>query len=182
MELYVAENLGAGMKMNFRPASLGRSGHRERCNRVTVAKFHRIYLPVAPNRQFQRIRKRIDYRDADPMQSTGNLVAVAVELSAGVQYRHHDFGRRPGGFVFRVNARGNSTPVIHDADRVVGMDDDFYFVAVSRQRLVNRVVKNFEHHVVQSGAVARITDIHAGPFAHCLQSFEYLYAVGVIFR
>src|ERR1017187_6086983 len=62
------------------------------------------------------------------------------------------------------------------------MDDDFYFIAVSGQRFIDRVVEDFEHHVVQSSAIARIADVHTGPLAYGLQAFEYFYAVGIIFR
>jgi hypothetical protein len=62
------------------------------------------------------------------------------------------------------------------------MDDNFDFIAVTSQRLVDRIIENFEYHVMQSGAIAGVTDIHAGPLADRLKAFEYLYAVGIVFR
>src|SRR3546814_6606593 len=48
------------------------------------------------------------------------------------------------------------------------------------QSLVNRVVGYFENHVVQTRSVIGVADIHAGPFAHCIQALEDLDAVCAI--
>ena len=116
------------------------------------------------------------------MQAAGNLVTVAVEFPAGVQHRHDDLGCGTAGFILGVDAGGDTPPVVHDADGIVGMDDDFNFVAVSGQRLIDRVIENLEHHVMQAGPVARITDVHAGAFAYRFQALENLDAVGIVFR
>ena len=45
---------------------------------------------------------------------------------------------------------------------------------------VDRIVENFEHHVVQT-ALVRIADIHPGPFPDCLQALELVDLRGVVF-
>ena len=44
------------------------------------------------------------------------------------------------------------------------------------KRLVDRVIDDFENHVVQTRSVIRIADIHARSFTDSVQTFEYLNA------
>ena len=53
-----------------------------------------VDLAVAPDFEVERLRQRVDDRHADAVQAAGHLVAVVVELAAGVQDRQHDFGGR----------------------------------------------------------------------------------------
>jgi two-component system cell cycle sensor histidine kinase/response regulator CckA len=74
-----------------------------------------------------------------------------------------------------LDAGRDAAAVVDDRDRVVGVergDDDV--VAVAGQRLVDGVVDDLEHHVVQAGAVVGVADVHAGPLAHRLQALEDL--------
>ena len=52
---------------------------------------------------------------------------------------------------------------------------------MSRQRLVNGIVRHFEYHVMQAGTVIGIANIHAGALAHGIQPFENLDGIGAIF-
>jgi hypothetical protein len=180
VELDVAEDFRAGMEVHLGAAPLGGAGHRQRRDRVAVAEFHHVGLAVAPDRELELAGQRVDHRHPDAVQAAGDLVAVAVELAARVQHRHHDFG---GGAAFlRVHVRGNAAAVVDHADRVVGVDDDLDLVAMARQGLVDGVVDDLEHHVVQAGAVAGVADVHARALAHRFQALEYLDAVRVVFR
>ena len=49
------------------------------------------------------------------------------------------------------------------------------------QRLVNRIVGNLKHHVVQAGTVVGITDIHTRALAHRIQALENFNGIGPIF-
>jgi hypothetical protein len=49
------------------------------------------------------------------------------------------------------------------------------------QRLVDRIVRNLEHHVVEARTVVGIADIHAGALAHGVEALEHLDRVGAIF-
>src|SRR5262249_2363276 len=53
--------------------------------------------------------------------------------------------------------------------------------AEARQRLVDGVVDDLVHHVVQTRAVIGITDVHAGAFAHGFEALEDLDALFVVF-
>ena len=64
-------------------------------------------------------------------------------------------------------------------DRVVRVDGDVDGVAVSRQRLVDRVVHHLVHQVMQPGFRGR-ADVHPGTFPDRLQSLEDLDRVGFV--
>ncbi len=49
-----------------------------------------------------------------------------------------------------------------------------------RQRLVDGVVRHFEHHVVQARAIVGIADIHAGALAHGIEALENLDRIGIV--
>ena len=112
------------------------------------------------------------------MEAAGDFVAVVVELSAGVQHRHDDFG---GGHPFLVHFGGNAPAVVRHGDRFPDMDYDLDFRAVASERLVDGIVHEFENHVVQAGAVIGVADVHAGPLPNRVKAFEDLDAFGVVF-
>ena len=94
------------------------------------------------------------------MQATGHLVAVVVELTAGVQHGHDDLGR--GDALFLVDVDRDAATVVVDRDRTVLVDRHHHIVGMAGQRLVDGVVDHLEHHVVQAGAVVHVADVHAG--------------------
>ena len=51
---------------------------------------------------------------------------------------------------------------------------------IAGERLVDRVVEDLEHHVVQAGAVGRVADVHAGTLAHGVEALEDLDARGIV--
>ena len=65
----------------------------------------------------------------------------------------------------------NSTAVIGDGHRLVRVYRDRDVGAMTRQGLVNRVVQHLEHHVMESGAVIGVTDVHSGAFANRVEPF-----------
>ena len=60
-----------------------------------------VDLAVAPDLEVEPLGQRVDDRDADAVQAAGDLVAVVVELAAGVQHRQDDFGGRLAALVHR---------------------------------------------------------------------------------
>ena len=178
--LHVIERRLAGEKVHLGAAFFSLAGFPERRYRHTVAKLDLIAFAVAPNGKPQPFRERVDDRDTDAMQTAGNLVGVVVELAAGVQLGHHDFRRRALLLVVGLDFSRYAAPVILHADRIVGVYGYRDVVAVSRQRLVYRVVDDFEDHVMQAGAVAGIADIHAGPLAYGFKTLEDFYAIGIV--
>jgi hypothetical protein len=141
-----------------------------------MRELHPVFLAVAPDGEFQPFRQRVDHRDADAMEAARNLVGVVVagvlELSAGVQLGHDDLGRRDA--FFGVDAGGDAAPVVLDRDRSVRVQLDQHQVAMPGQRLVDRVVGNLEHHVVQARPVVGIADVHPRPLADRVEALEDL--------
>ncbi|MNN05467.1 hypothetical protein D3C81_1182270 [compost metagenome] len=86
------------------------------------------------------------------MQTTGNLVAVVVELAACVQDGHHHFGSRHVAVELfahlLVLADRNTAAVVRHRYRAVRVDGHRHVVGVARQGFVDGVVDDLEHHVV----------------------------------
>ena len=116
------------------------------------------------------------------MEAAGNLVGIVVgrvlELTAGVKLGHDDLGRRDA--FLGVDAGRDAAAIILDRDRSVGIELDQDAVAMTGQRLVDGIVRDLEHHVVEARAVVGIADIHAGAFAHRVEALEDLDLIGAI--
>jgi hypothetical protein len=105
-----------------------------------------------------------------------HLVAAAAELSARVQRGHHDLGRRLA-LVLRVLVDRDPAPVVGHAHRAVGQDRHLDTGAHARHGLVDRVVDDLPHQVVETRGAGR-PDIHPGPFADGIEALEYLDVLG----
>ena len=180
MVLDVIEGALCGHELHFGAAALGGADHRQRRHGNTVMKFHLVHLAVTPDAQLQPLRQRIDYRHTDAVQATRDLVRILIELTARMQLGHHDFGRRTLQFVVLLDVSRNATAIVDDRDGIVCVDDNFDVVTVTRQRLVDGIVQDFEHHMMQASAVGSVADIHAGAFAHRVQAFEHLDAIRIV--
>ena len=112
------------------------------------------------------------------MQTARHLVAVVVELAAGVEHREHDFGRRLAAVVL---VDRNAAAVVDDGDRAVDVNRDVDLIAEAGQRLVDRVVDDFVDEMMQSGRPGR-PDVHRRPQADGFEAFENLDLVGGIVR
>jgi len=55
-------------------------------------------------------------------------------------------------------------------------------IAITGERLVDGVVDDLVDHVVETGAVLGVADIHAGPPAHGLQAAQDLNLLRAVFR
>ncbi len=58
---------------------------------------------------------------------------------------HDDLG---GAHTLGVHPDGNTSSIVDDSDRALGVNDDLYGVAVARQMLVDRVVDRFPDEVM----------------------------------
>ena len=90
---------------------------------------------------------------------------------------HHDLERvhrlALGVLLRRVWAYRDAAAVVRDRDLVVRMDPDIDAVARAVHRLVDRVVDDLAHEVVQTPEVGR-PDVHAGPAANGLEALQDL--------
>jgi hypothetical protein len=150
--------------------------------RLAALELEQVALAVAGDGDVHPLGQRIHAGHAHAVQAAGDLVAVLVELAAGVQHAHDDLGGAALGLVLVVHldADRDAAAVVGDRDRVVGVDGDDDVVAVTGQGLVDGVVHDLEDHVVQAGAVGGVADVHAGALAHRFQPFELLDAGFVV--
>ena len=123
------------------------------------------------------LRQRVDDRDADAVQTAGDLVAATAELATGVQHRqrHRDRGHLLAG---RGVGR-DAAAVVLDPDAAVGLQGQHDPVAVTGQRLVDRVVDDLPDQVVEAALTGR-ADVHARPLAHRLEALQDLDRGGVV--
>jgi hypothetical protein len=94
------------------------------------------------------------------VQPARDLVAVAAELSAGMELREDDLQSRPPLVGHDVDR--NAGPVVANGDRVVRMECDFDALVAAGESLVDRVVDDFVDEMVEASR-ARRADVHARP-------------------
>ena len=111
------------MKVILVPRRLGRAGLPEFRHRLSPLVALLVDLAAAPDFQIQALAQRIHHRDADAVQSAGNLVGIVVELAARMQDRHDHFGRRFLRLLMKIGR--NAAPVVDHRDAVVDVDGDF---------------------------------------------------------
>ncbi len=112
------------------------------------------------------------------MQTTGNLIGVVVELTAGVQYGHDDLGCGDAFFLVHINR--DAATVIANGDRLIRVNGHADIVAVASQCFVDGVVEHLEHHVVQTATIIGVANVHTGTFAYGIQTFQHLDAGRVV--
>src|SRR5690606_7912707 len=115
---------------------------------------------------------------ADAVQAAGDLVAVVVELTAGVQLSHDDLRRRHA--LFLVDVDRDAAAIVGHRHRAVLVDGHGDVVGVPGQGLVDGVVDHLDHHVVQAGAVVYAADVHAWTLAHGLQAAQHGDPAGIV--
>ncbi|MNM90102.1 hypothetical protein D3C81_1023500 [compost metagenome] len=193
VELHVGEDFLVGQEVHLGAALVCRADdlHRRDFHGVAVRTGHGLHhavlyralgeldqvdLAVAAHGQAQPLGQRVHARHAHAVQAAGYLVAVLVELAARMQLGHGDFRRAALRLVLVVELhRGrNATAVVDDRDRVVAVDRDLDFGAITGQRFVDGVVEHLEHEVVQASTVGGVADIHARALAYRLQAFQDL--------
>ena len=154
------------------------AGDPQRRVGIAVREAHLVDIAVAADLQLQPGGQRVHHRDADAVQAARDLVGVLVELSAGMQLRHDDFGSRnalPG-----VDSGGNPAPVVDYGAGSVRVERHRHQVGVSGKRLVDGVVDDLIDHVVQARAVVGVADIHAGALADGVQPLQNLDGIGAV--
>ena len=96
----------------------------------------------------EALREGIDDGDADTVQAARHLVGVIVELAARMEYcEDHLKGGLP---LDGMHGGGDATPVVDHSDRVVGMDGNLNLVAETSHGLINRVVDDLPHQMVEA--------------------------------
>ena len=136
---------------------------------AAIGKRHAPHVALSADLRVHAGGQGVDDGDADAVQAARHGVSAAAELASGVQDGHDDLDRR---LVLRgVFVNGDATTVVDDLDAAVRLNRDLDVVGVAGQRLVNGVVDNLVHQVVQA-AFAGGSDVHARALAHGFQALE----------
>ncbi len=133
---------------------------------------------VALDLELEPTRKRVHDRHAHAVQTTGDLVALAAELSARVQHREDDLRGRLVG-IFGVGVDGNPAAVVDHPAPAVGQERDVDARRETGQGLVHGVVDDLVDEVVQTRGTGR-ADVHAGALAHRLKTLQNRYVFGAV--
>ncbi len=113
---------------------------------------------------------RVHHRDAHAVESAGDLVTASAELSSGVQHGQSHLGARLR-LVLRVRVGGNASPVVGNPAAAVGQQGHVDAGAVPCHGLVDRVVDQLPHAVVEAAEAGR-PDVHPGSFPDRLEALE----------
>ncbi|MND34630.1 hypothetical protein D3C80_252520 [compost metagenome] len=140
---------------------------------------HFVDFASAADFQLEPDRQRVHNRNAHAMQTTGNLIGILVELTAGMKLSHDDFGSRNTFFLMDIGR--DATTVIGHGAGAVGVKRHGYKRSVACKRLIDCIVHDFVDHVMQAGAVIRVTDIHARALTNCVQTFQHTNGIRAIF-
>ena len=106
------------------------------------------------------------------VQTAGNLISAAAEFTAGVE--DHKYDLQSGTVFLRVETGGNAATVILHGHASVFVDGQSDGVAPSGHSLVDGIVHDFVHQMVQTAGTGS-TDIHTGTFSYCIKTLEHLY-------
>ena len=131
---------------------------------------------VAGGFDAQPLRQGVDDAHADAVQAARDLVATAAELAAGVEHRVDDLERV---LAARVATDRDASAVVDDPQRAVLEDAHLDVGGVAGHGLVDRVVDDLPHQVVQAAHVGR-ADVHARTAADRVEALEDLDALGVV--
>ena len=115
-------------------------------------------------------RQRVHHGDAHAVQAAGDRVAAATELAAGMQLGHHGF--HAGNAFARHFVDRNASAVIHHAHAAVRQNRHFDVRSVACQRLIDGVVDDLVHQVVQASGAGG-ADVHARADSHRLKAFQH---------
>ena len=171
------EYFRVGQKADQSSSALGRADDLELGRFGAPLVFLLIDLAVAVNLHLGPLRQGVDHRDADAVQTAGNLVGLVVELAAGVELGHDHFHGRD---LFRgVHIHRDAPAVVQNTDRVVGVNGHLDPVAITGQGFVDAVVHHLVNQVMKAFGVG-VADIHGRPFADggkAFQDFDFVSAV-----
>ena len=131
-----------------------------------------VDIAVLVDLRLQPFGEGVDRLDAHAVQAARDLIArVAAELAARVDFGEDDLHR--GDALFGVDLGGDAAAVVFNGAGAVHVDGHLDVGAVARERLVDGVIDDLAHEMMQPPLVGG-TDIHTGPLADVLQAVEHL--------
>ncbi len=172
------EHFRVRLEHDFRAGVVGGAHHRHLLGHLAPGKLHLIDAAVFVHPNFRPGRAGVDHAGAHAVKTAGDLVAAAAELAASMEHGVDHLQRRFAGL--GLNVHGDTTAVVGNGDGVALVDGHMDFVAVACQCLVNGVVHDLIHQVVQTGGAGG-TDVHARAFPNSVQSLQHLNFRGAVF-
>jgi hypothetical protein len=171
VELGLVEDLRVGQERDRRPGLiLGRHTDRLHVARGLAAReFLAVDLSVALHLGDEPLGERVDDRDSHTVEAAGHLVALAAELSAGVELGQDD--RECGQPLLVDGVNRDARAGVPDGDGVVGVDVDLDEIVAVGESLVDGVVDHLVDEVMKASRPGR-PDVHAGSKADRLEAFE----------
>jgi len=118
----------------------------------------------------------VDHRGAHAVQAARRPVGAGAEFAAGVKLGEHHFKRSA---TVGLLTDGDASSVVGHLNRPVTMDRDLDQVGVTRSRLVDGIVDQFPHQVMQPRRTSA-SDVHAWPLANRIEAFQDLDMRGVV--
>ena len=137
-----------------------------------------IDLTFTVNCNFQPVRQCIYNRCPNAMKSSGYFVSSTAEFSSRMKNSKYHLNCRFSSFM--VDACRNSTSIIFHSDRIIHVDRDLDMSAISSQCLINGIIYDLIHQMVQSPE-GSIINIHTRSFSDRLKSFQYLNLICSVF-
>ena len=148
VELDLVKIWAEGRKRMVVPRSVVVPDHGQGRHGLTQVILLPMHLAIAAHRDQQIVGQSVDDGHADAVQTARDLVRAVVELPAGMQHREDDFGGRPA--LFRVDIHRDTATIVRYRDRFIRVYRDHHAIAVTGQRLIDRVVDHLKNHVVQT--------------------------------
>ena len=175
----LCEHQRIGKECDDRSCLIKRTGSNlfERKGRLASGKTLTINSPVLADFYLQPFRECIYNGSTYAVKTAGDFISASAKLTAGMKFRKNKIDRISSGLV--VDSDRYTPAVIHDSDGIIRMDNNSDFCAESCQRFVNSIIHNFINQVMKTSG-GSCTDIHAGSFSDCLQSFQYLNGIRII--
>jgi hypothetical protein len=162
--------------------ALGRLAHHRQLGLELAAplEVEVVALAVPVDLALEPRRERVHHGHADAVQAAGDLVALALELAARVELAEHRLDR---GHALELGVGHlvdrDAAAVVDDLAPTVGEQRDLDVGRVPRHGLVDRVVDDLVHEVVEAAHTGR-TDVHAGALADVLEPLERRDRTGVV--
>ena len=165
------KHLRIGLEGDRGPRVVGPAHHLHLLGDLAPGELHLVNFPVLVDLDLQPLAQGVDHRRAHAVEAAGHLIAAAAEFSSRVQDGENYLQGGPPGL--GLDVYWDAAAVVGDGDGVAGIDGDGDVGAVARQGLVDGVVHDLIHQVVQA-RFAGGADVHAGALAHRLQPLQHL--------
>ena len=162
---------GIGPELHGGTGAVGFADHLQIVADLAPVVFLLVHLAVLIDGDLQVAAQSVDNAGAYAVQTAGDLVAVAAELTASVEHRQADFHCRTAEF--GMNAHGEAAAIVLHFAGAVLVQGHVDVGAVAGKGFVHGVIHDLVHAVMQAPEVGG-ANIHARAFPDGFQTFQHL--------